>query len=420
MLTFAVVGLVVGIAYCLGSRLIARLRLAGPLVMTVSGIVVTAIVHEDLTELLYAPATEHTVELILALLLFVDATEVRGLGLFGGEGPVATRLLFVALPLSLLAAILLGAALLPATTIAVLVVAACVVVPTDLAPASSIVHDPRLPLRVRRILNVESGYNDGIVAPVFVVALALLGGDGPGDGVVGTILHAVQSSVLACAVGAAVGYGGGRCIRAVTARGLSTEQGVRMGVVLLVFLAYGSAVALSANGFIAAFVCGVSFHTARAAAGATGHSELEATEDLATLSSLAMWFLFGATITYLVGVGLPDWEVFAYVAAALTIIRILPIRTALIGSTLPRQDRYAVALLGPRGTASIVFGLLAWRGIADIYDASLVLYLMVLTVAGSIAFHSVGAEWVGRRYLRGSTADAAAPPPTDDAQRPGR
>ena len=157
-----------------------------------------------------------------------------------------------------------------------------------------------------------------------------------------------------------------------------------------------------------------------AAAGATGHSELEATEDLATLSSLAMWFLFGATITYLVGVGLPDWEVFAYVAAALTIIRILPIRTALIGSTLPRQDRYAVALLGPRGTASIVFGLLAWRGIADIYDASLVLYLMVLTVAGSIAFHSVGAEWVGRRYLRGSTADAAAPPPTDDAQRPGR
>ncbi|WP_372461129.1 cation:proton antiporter domain-containing protein [Rhodococcus yananensis] len=379
--------------------MITRLRLAGPLVMVVAGIVVTSFLHEDLTELLYASTTEHTVELILALLLFIDATEVRG-GLFGGETPIAARLLCIALPLSLIAATGLGVFLLPHTTTAVLVVVACVVVPTDLAPAASLVHDRRLPARVRRILNVESGYNDGIVAPVFVVALALLGDDGEHDSVMATILHATQSSIVAIVVGGIVGYGGGRVIRAVTARALTTAPGVRVSVVLLVFLAYGGAVTLSANGFIAAFVCGMGFHAARTANSTLDRSELTSTEDLGALSSMAMWYLFGATLTYLAGFGLPDWEVFVYVAAALTVVRMLPIGAALIGSNLPSRDRWAVALLGPRGTASIVFGLLAWRAITDIDDASLVLYVMTATVAGSIAFHGFVTESTSRRYNR--------------------
>ena len=36
-------------------------------------------------------------------------------------------------------------------------------------------RDERLPERVRNVLNVESGYNDGFVAPVFVFALTLAG-----------------------------------------------------------------------------------------------------------------------------------------------------------------------------------------------------------------------------------------------------
>lgn len=402
MSAFVIVGLCVGLLCALGSRAIARLRLAAPLVMVTGGIVVSSLMHEDLTDLLDESATEHAVELILALLLFVDATEVRG-GLFGGERAVSTRLLAVALPLALLGAIVLGAFLLPFTSMVVLVVVACVVVPTDLAPASGLLRDSRLPERVRRTLNVESGYNDGIVAPVFVVALAMLGENRASEDAGEAIVHGLQSSMVAGVIGTAVGFGGARLTRVVTSRALTTLRGVRIGVVLLALLAYAAAGGLSANGFIAAFVCGIAYHATRTTTGTLDESELELAEDLATLSSMAMWFLFGATVSYLFDLGLPGWEVFVFVAAALTVLRIIPIRLSLLGSDLPTPDRRAIALLGPRGTASIVFGLLAWQGIADIDDASLVLYVMTATVLGSIAFHSFTVDRVGRRYARATS-----------------
>jgi len=398
---FVVVGLGVGLLCALGSRAIARLRLAAPLVMVTAGIVVSSLMHEDLTDLLDESATEHAVELILALLLFVDATEVRG-GLFGGERAVSTRLLAVALPLALIGAVVLGAVLLPFNSMVVLVVVACVVVPTDLAPASGLLRDGRLPERVRRTLNVESGYNDGIVAPIFVVALAMLGENHASEDTGAAITHGLQASMVAGVIGVAVGFGGAHVMRLVTSRALTTPRGVRMGVVLLALVAYSAAASLSANGFIAAFVCGIAYHAIRTATGTLdeSESELELAEDLATLSSMAMWFLFGATVSYLFELGLPGWEVFVFAAAALTIIRIVPVRLSLLGSNLPVPDRRAIALLGPRGTASIVFGLLAWQGITDIDDASLVLYVMTATVLGSIAFHSFTVDRVGRRYVR--------------------
>lgn len=403
MNAFVVVGLGVGLLCALGSRAIARLRLAAPLVMVTAGIVVSSLMHEDLTDLLDESATEHAVELILALLLFVDATEVRG-GLFGGERAVSTRLLTVALPLALIGAIVLGAVLLPFNSMVVLVVVACVVVPTDLAPASGLLRDGRLPERVRRTLNVESGYNDGIVAPIFVVALAMLGESHASEDAGTAIAHGLQSSLVAGVIGVAVGFGGAHVMRLVTSRALTTPRGVRMGVVLLALVAYAAAASLSANGFIAAFVCGIAYHATRTTTGtldeSESESELELAEDLATLSSMAMWFLFGAAVSYLFELGLPGWEVFVFAAAALTIVRIVPIRLSLLRSDLPTPDRRAIALLGPRGTASIVFGLLAWQGIADIDDASLVLYVMTATVLGSIAFHSFTVDRVGRRYVR--------------------
>lgn len=411
MSIFIVVGLCVGVLITVASGLMAKLRITGPLMMVAAGIVVAAVMEEDLTDLLYEQSTEHAVELILALLLFVDATEVRK-GLFGGEPTVSARLLLIALPLSLLSAVALGAFLLPTASLAVLLVIACVVVPTDLAPAAQLLHDHRLPARVRRILNVESGYNDGIVAPIFVVALALVG-DGHADESAGTaIMNGIESMLIAGAIGIAVGFGGARLTRWVRSRGLTTSQGMRMGVVLLPVLAYSGATVSSANGFIAAFVCGVTFHAARNSK-TIESSELELAEDLATLSSMAMWFLFGATVSYLVGIGLPGWEEFAFAVAALTIIRVIPITLSLIGSDLPRQDRQAIALLGPRGTASIVFGLLAWRGITainedldlELDEASLVLYIMVATVLGSVAVHGFTAERIGARYASAQTVE---------------
>ena len=45
--------------------------------------------------------------------------------------------------------------------------------PTDAALGQTVVSDRRLPARIRQGLNVESGLNDGICVPIFLVALAV-------------------------------------------------------------------------------------------------------------------------------------------------------------------------------------------------------------------------------------------------------
>jgi NhaP-type Na+/H+ or K+/H+ antiporter len=44
--------------------------------------------------------------------------------------------------------------------------------PTDAALGAAVTSNPSVPTRVRRVLNVESGLNDGIAAPIVLVAIA--------------------------------------------------------------------------------------------------------------------------------------------------------------------------------------------------------------------------------------------------------
>ena len=114
---------------------------------------------------------ERGVELVLAILLFIDATEVPG-GILARERNVLTRLLVIALPLSLILAWLAGLALFSENDAWLLAVLAIIVVPVDLAPAVAILRDRRVPVRLREIMNVEAGLNDGVAAPLFLFCLA--------------------------------------------------------------------------------------------------------------------------------------------------------------------------------------------------------------------------------------------------------
>lgn len=126
------------------------------------------------------------------ILLFVDATEVRD-GFLAGERALVARLLLIALPLSLPACLLLGLGMFHPSSWSVVPVIACVVMPIDFAPAARLLKDRHLPLRVRHVLAVESGYNDGFFSPVFLYAVLLLGGSEHG----GTPASALRQAVPA-------------------------------------------------------------------------------------------------------------------------------------------------------------------------------------------------------------------------------
>ncbi|WP_269460177.1 cation:proton antiporter domain-containing protein [Streptomyces sp. 3214.6] len=115
----------------------------------------------------------------------------------------------MALPLSLITMMLLGMWLLPGLPVALLLLIACIVVPTDFAPAETLVRDRRIPARVRSVLNVEGGYNDGIVSPLFLFALILVGTDSVTRTPMQALGTAVPFALKALVAGFVVGGAGG-------------------------------------------------------------------------------------------------------------------------------------------------------------------------------------------------------------------
>ncbi|MEH3142293.1 MAG: cation:proton antiporter [Mycobacterium kyogaense] len=371
-------------AWALGAGRLERARVTAPVVLILAGVAAGFTTSDALAVALNADVAQHGAEIILAVLLFVDATDVRG-GLFGREPRAALRVLFLAMPLSLGLSVLLGAWMLPELSFAVLLVIACTVVPTDFAPAATILRDARVPERVRNVLNVEAGYNDGIVAPVFIFALALSGGDLHTETPLRALGSAVPQALTAIVVGGAVGALLAVAINGATRRGWMTGQSVRMILVTAPMLAYGLSLAFDGNGFVSAFVCGITFHYLRRSS--SWHEELEFVDDIGFLLSAIMWFVVGAVAVLAVERGV-SWQTVVFCLLALTVVRVLPVALAMLRSRFSWRERMMLAWLGPRGTSTIVFGLLAYNVLdgAEEHDA---LAVMVVVVLGSVVIHGL-------------------------------
>ncbi|BBY19485.1 sodium/hydrogen exchanger [Mycolicibacterium litorale] len=385
-------------------------RLTAPMVIVLAGVVIGLATSDRVADTLNTEIAEHVAEIILAILLFVDATDVRG-GLLGHEPKAALRILFVALPVSIGTALLFGLWLLPGSSWAVLLVIACIVVPIDFAPVSSILRDRRVPERVRNVLNVEAGYNDGIVSPLFIFALVLADQDTRVDTPLQALEAAVPQAAKAIVIGLTVGAALALAANAAQTRGWMTIQSKRLVLVAAPLLAFGLSLAIDGNGFVSAFVCGIVFKYLR-------HSDdirrdLELVDDVGFLLAVGMWFAFGATAVAILEDGVPIGTV-VFCLAALTVVRIGPVAAGLIGTRFSLPERLLVGGLGPRGTTSIVFGLLAFN-VLDGSDETTVGLVVVLCVLGSVILHGVTAPAAAHTYAarEGSSRD-------EEHSRPGK
>lgn len=417
----------------LAAARLQRWYLGTPVVMVLAGIA-SALVDGGrfVDATLGTVVAQQVAEIVLAVLLFGDAAGMRAGRLGGREPGAVARLLLVALPLSLAAATALGALLLPGLPWAVLLVAACVVVPVDLAPTEGLSRDRRLPSRVRSVLTVEGGYTDGIVSPVFLFAL-VLASDRTAERTAGEALATVVPFALtALAVGLVLGGVLGVVLDRVTAAGWTTGSSRRVVVLASPLLAYFGTVALGGNGFVASFVAGVAFRTVhryawarrrRAApagsAGAAGSpapdpaQDYRLLEDTSALLTAVMWFAVGAAGVLAVTTGVPP-AVLLYCLAALTVVRGVPVLLALTRSSLVIRDRILVAALGPRGTTTVVFGLLAYNGLPAGAEADTVLLATVVCVVSSVALQGATAALAARGLApdehHGATGTAPARP----------
>jgi sodium/hydrogen antiporter len=107
-------------------------------------------------------------------------------------------------------------------------------------------------------------------------------------------------------------------------------------------------------------------------------------ERLSEVLKLAAVLLVALTVGPLVTT--ITWPVIAFSVIVLTIARLVPILIALIGSGLSWPERLVAAWFGPKGFASIIYGLMLLR--SQIPDADRLYLLIAVTIVMSIVVHS--------------------------------
>ena len=330
------------------------------------------------------------VELTLVWVLFSDAARVP-FREFRRDLAEYARLLGVGLPLSVLAGWALAAWLLPGlgTWLALLVGAA--LAPTDAALGTSVVSNPAVPTRIRRLITVESGLNDGIATPVVMLALAGAASaegidDAPG------LAEAVAELAIGVVVGGVVGGAGGALLRWARRRGWATEDFAGIAVLALAIAAYDGALVAHGNGFVAAFCGGLAFGVA---AGRRGSTELVFLEQTGSLVSLLVWLAFGGIAIPII-VDRVSLVMVLYAVLSLTLVRMVPVAVATIGAGLDRDTVLFVGWFGPRGLASLVFALLALEELGTRAEEAVA--VIGVTVLLSVLAHGFSAAPLAARY----------------------
>jgi len=378
------------IAFALISKRIEPTIISGPMVFVAMGLLFGP-QATDLVDLgLEIEAVELVGEVTLAVLLFADAGRINGREL-RREYMLPVRLLGIGLPLT--AALGTGVLYLLIDGVGIWEAAliAAILSPTDAALGQEVVTDEAIPSRIRQGLTVESGLNDGLVVPAVALFLALSAGDGDvGDTTFWTqfVFEQIGLGVL---VGVSIGAAGALLLN--VGRRHDWVDGVyaQLATFSLAIASLAVALALDGNGFIAAFLAGLTF----GGIAERSHHLGEFTENAAQLAAVVSFFLFG---NILLGPAIGDVTVAILVCAvaSLTVVRIVPVVVALVGSGAARETRLFVGWFGPRGLASVLFGLLLLE--EEIEGGEQLFAVVAWTVALSVLLHGATAAWGARRY----------------------
>jgi NhaP-type Na+/H+ or K+/H+ antiporter len=368
---------------------LGRVGLSSAIVFVAVGFAFTQIF-----DVLHVPGEPELVKVVaevtLVWMLFADASAVQ-LTDFRRDLMVYVRLLGVGLPLTILLGGLVAVALLGFGVWPALLVGAALA-PTDAALGASVMSDPTVPSRIRRVLNVESGLNDGIATPIVLVAIAGVAADEGIGGVHGPG-HALVALLVGLLVGVLVGGAGGVLIRRARRKRWLSEELSGPATLALALLAYTGTLLVDGNGFVAAFVGGLVFGNT---AGPGGEKEAYFVEQSADLAAMISWLIFGALAVPAIGHWF-EWPVIGYALLSLTVVRMVPVALALLGSGF---DRYSVAFIGwfgPRGLASVIFALLALEDLGP--AAQQVTATIALTVLLSVGAHGLTARPFARHFV---------------------
>ena len=332
---------------------------------------------------------EKASELAVIIALFgtgIRIDRILGKGLWNST----IRLLIIAMPLCILAVVVLGLGI--GLSLAGAVLLAAVLAPTDPVLAADVQVGP--PTEggehpVRFALTTEAGLNDGLAFPFVYLAIFIVGASGGVSDWIGEWLgfYVVYKILVGTLAGVAAGWLLGKVLFAVPGHNPLANAGTGVIALAGVLVTYGLTELIEGYGFIAAFAMGVvlrrneeehEYHTRL-------HSFSSALEHSVTALLLV---LLGGAIPALLGY--LDWQHAVLGVALIFIFRPLSGMLALWRTPLSIRQRGVVAFYGVRGIGSIYY--LAYAGgQLDLVDEGALWATVTFTILLSTIVHGFSA-----------------------------
>lgn len=366
--------------YSLFSKRLEKTVITAPILFCAAGMLIYFYtpVKEEIT---FDMKTLLTIaEVGLVMTLFTDAAKVnRKILKLNKYMPV--RLLTTGLLLTIILGTLAALVIFTELTIWEAGILAAILAPTDAGLGQVIVNSPRVPERIRQSLNVEAGLNDGISVPflMFFIALSLSSSQGAGTVLTRFVLEQLGLGTL---VGLIIGYFGGMFLDIAKRKDWMSRSMQQLGLIALPFFCVLVSEPIGARMFIAAFVAGLAVQNRLKDA---GKQSVEFTEGWGQLLNYFVFFLLG--VFAIRAWGSFDYKMIIYAVVSLTLVRMIPVAIALIGTRLSKYTIIFMGWFGPRGLASIVLGLVYLEQETSTSGESIVRLVVMVTVLLSIFAH---------------------------------
>ncbi len=380
------------IAFGLISRKIEGSILTGPILFSVFGLIAGPAAFGLIPLQISNEGLHLLAEVTLILVLFSDAANID-LAQLRRDHNLPVRMLLIGMPLTIALGAMVAFLFFDGLGPWEAALLAAILAPTDAALGQAVVSNRLVPVRIRQALNVESGLNDGVALPFILLFAAFASAMHAETNAAEWLVFGAKQVVFGPLAGIAIGYVGAKLVSSCYRRQWMSESAEGMIALGLAFGAFALAEVVHGNGFIAAFVGGLTF-------GNTLKQKCqflyEFAESEGQILILLTFTAFGAAMIPQAMAAVTIIHI-AFGILVLTVLRMLPIQLSLIGTGIKPVTSTFLGWFGPRGLASILFVLLILEE-AELANESTLFAVVIVTVTLSIVLHGMSAGPAARWY----------------------
>lgn len=368
---------------------------SGPMIFAFIGLIFSPYIFSAIDLELENRAINFVAEFTLMILLFTDASRIN-ISSLKKEHTLPMQLLGISLPLTILFGALLSLLIFDFISFPAALILAVILAPTDAALGQAVVSYEKIPVRIRQTINVESGLNDGIALPFLLLFIAIATNSETAAGASSVFYwleFALKQIGFGTIIGIIIGYVGGKFVSYCQENGIASKTFTDLSAVVLAILSFSLAETIEGNGYIAAFIAGLTL-------GNTSKHICEGVFDFAEtegqLLTLLTFLFFGSLIIIPTFQNITP-EMLLYSILSLTIIRIIPVFIGLIKDKLNFETILFIGWFGPRGIATILYGILILNN-SQIPNKEFIFHTAMLTVILSVVLHGITAMPWSVRY----------------------